>query len=249
MNLNLPKVYIDKSWGLFIGQFSDNNMHRHYAIQMSLVLEGYIDLRIAEEIGMHRYRSCVISSNTPHRLCSKEINLIILINPASRVGHHLAERCSTSKIVTLDDRLVPLFSLFESYLNKSLTFPIFITKVAEIFNTFTCECEQENHFKDDRIYRAIQHLENNFERIIPIEEVAEVCHLSSTRFLHLFKEKTGINYRRYQLWNRLVKSLPYLGNNTITQTAHQFGFTDSAHYNRTFKETFGLSPKILKSLK
>jgi AraC-like DNA-binding protein len=70
------------------------------------------------------------------------------------------------------------------------------------------------------------------------------CHLSPTRFLHLFKEKTNLNFRRYQLWNKVVKSLPYLIKNSITETAYTFGFSDSSHYTRTFIETFGVTPKF-----
>ncbi|NVK52191.1 MAG: AraC family transcriptional regulator [Flavobacteriaceae bacterium] len=33
--------------------------------------------------------------------------------------------------------------------------------------------------------------------------------------------------------------------NWITETAHTFGFSDSSHYTRTFKETFGVTPKFL----
>ncbi|WP_409050310.1 helix-turn-helix domain-containing protein [Sphingobacterium sp. 2149] len=85
--------------------------------------------------------------------------------------------------------------------------------------------------------------------MVSLKEIANICFLSETRFLHLFKEKTNLNFRRYQLWNKLIKSLPYLKEHSITDTAYQFGFTDSSHYSRTFKETFGLTPKFLSSLK
>ncbi len=115
-------------------------------------------------------------------------------------------------------------------------------------NELKCSCEAENHFEDDRIYKAIKFIEKHQERIISLAEIAKVCFLSESRFLHLFKEKTGIQYRRYQLWNKLIKSLPYLKNHSITETAHRFGFADSSHYSRTFKETFGFTPKFISNL-
>jgi AraC-like DNA-binding protein len=42
-----------------------------------------------------------------------------------------------------------------------------------------------------------------------------------------------------------VKSLPHLTKNSITDTAYTFGFTDSSHYAKTFKETFGVNPKFM----
>lgn len=79
----------------------------------------------------------------------------------------------------------------------------------------------------------------------PLPTIAEYCHLSPTRFLHLFKERTNLSFRRYQLWNKLVKSLPYLEKNSVTDTAYAFGFSDNSHYTRTFIETFGVTPKFL----
>jgi AraC-like DNA-binding protein len=102
----------------------------------------------------------------------------------------------------------------------------------------------DNHLQDDRIIKAFEFIDKNFEKVLSLEEVAEYCYLSPTRFLHLFKEKTNLNFRRYQLWNKVVKSLPYLMKNSITGTAYTFGFSDSSHYTRTFIETFGVTPKF-----
>jgi AraC-like DNA-binding protein len=102
----------------------------------------------------------------------------------------------------------------------------------------------DNHLQDNRIIKAFEFIGNNFEKVLSLEEVADYCSLSSTRFLHLFKEKTNLNFRRYQLWNKLVKSLPYLTKNSIADTAYTFGFSDSSHYTRTFIETFGVTPKF-----
>jgi len=104
----------------------------------------------------------------------------------------------------------------------------------------------ENHFTDERIKKAIKYLEINFDRVISVKEIAEKCFLSESRFLHLFKENTGITYRKVQQWNKVSKSFSMLRNQSLTETAHQFGFTDSAHYSKVFKETFGFNPKLIQ---
>ena len=128
---------------------------------------------------------------------------------------------------------------------NEIDFKIFCLSVAKMLNQYKCDCEVKNHPKDDRIVRVLDFIETNFDKVYSVEEIAELCYLSPSRFLHLFKEKTGLNFRRYQLWNKTVKSLPYLVANSITDTAHTFGFTDSSHYTRTFKETFGVNPKFM----
>lgn len=245
---NTDKLHIDKMWALFVGRFNDNVMHRHYALQISISQNR--DIKITNYNHEQKvYTSCLINSNIPHQFQSEEISLIILINPLSGLGYQLYKKYSHTAIVNLDEDFKSLSVLFLAYLESELVFPDLVQHINVYFKQLGSEYETQNYFSDERIYGAIQYLEQHFDRIVSLEEIAGICYLSQTRFLHLFKEKTGLNFRRYQLWNKLIKSLPYLKEHTITEAAHQFGFTDSSHYTRTFKETFGLSPKILKLLK
>ena len=241
-------LYIDQQWALFVGHLNDNVIHRHYALQINIITNG--DIKITDQ--KHHQKSPIrsfISSNISHQLLCNGICLIILINPLSDLGHQLFKKYSRNEIVDLGEDFSRLSHFFMEYLQGNLNFNELTENVTSYLEQFIGNCKSENHFSDERIYRALQYLDQHFERIVPLEEISRFCHLSQTRFLHLFKEKTNLNFRRYQLWNKLIKSIPYLKEHTITETAHRFGFTDSSHYTRTFKETFGLSPKILKSLK
>ncbi|OXB08601.1 hypothetical protein B0A81_09860 [Flavobacterium plurextorum] len=233
-------------WALFIGKFCDNVMHQHYALQISFASNESISIRDADN-NQNTYTQCFINSNICHQFHSSEICLIILINPLSTIGHKLFRKYSQKLIVNLQEDFKDLSVFFKAYLNRQLAFEDFINHVSLSLKQF--ECRSEHDLLDDRIYGTLQYVEQHFDRIISLEEIAEFCNLSKSRFLHLFKENTGLNFRRYQLWIRLIKSLPYLKEHTITQTAHQFGFTDSPHYTRTFKETFGLLPKFFKMIK
>lgn len=243
------KIHIDRNWGLFIGQFNNNHPHKHYALQISIASESELEITDDQE-NKRTFESCFINSNVTHCFYAREISLIILINPISAIGHQLSNSYSTEDITELKTEVgIKLKSVFDDYLNAKIQFQELVKDINACLTNFKCSCELENHVQDDRIYKAIQHLEQNFERIVSLKEIAEFSFLSETRFQHLFKEKTRLNFRRYQLWNKLVKSLPFLQNHSITHTAHHFGFTDSSHYTRTFKETFGLSPKILLDIK
>lgn len=243
------KLYIENNWGVFVGQLNDNKLHKHYALQISVASES--SLLITDATGTENtYVSSWINSNVPHRFYCEKPTLIVLINPASMIGHHLLNDYGTTEITCLKKELNnTLHQAFDDYLLSQDAFTVFVRRLKSYLQGYQCDCESAIHFGDDRIYKSVQYLEDNFDRVVSLEEIADVCHLSQTRFLHLFKEKTRLNFRRYQLWNRLVKSLSYLKEHSITETAHQFGFTDSSHYTRTFTETFGLSPKIFTSLK
>ncbi|WP_107924960.1 helix-turn-helix transcriptional regulator [Thaumasiovibrio subtropicus] len=80
-------------------------------------------------------------------------------------------------------------------------------------------------------------------------EVASQLAISESRFLHLFKQETGVAWRAYLLWRRLLCAILAMrpqpeGNPkslNATQAAHLAGFADSAHLSRTFKSTFGIT--------
>jgi AraC-like DNA-binding protein len=179
-------------------------------------------------------------------LTSQEIQLTILINPLSSLGHYLYLNFGQIQTANIPEDLEQKLSESLTNLEKrKIDFNEFCLSISEILYQLKCSCENDNHSKDDRIIKALEILDTNFEKIYSLEELADLCFLSPSRFLHLFKEKTGLNFRRYQLWNKIVKSLPHLTKNSITDTAYTFGFTDSSHYTRTFKETFGVNPKFI----
>lgn len=231
-------------WGMFIGNLNDNLFHKHYALQISISSTDKLVVNLENE-QQFSSSACLITSNIKHQLCCDNQILIILINPISNLGHQLYLKYQKDSIVDLESEFNSIQNAFKSYLEKQIDFEELTSLVQNLLTDLTCECKNDNHFDDDRIYSAIQYLEDNFDRIVSLEEISARYYLSEPRFLHLFKENTNLNFRRYQLWNKLIKSIPYLQTNSITETAHQFGFTDSSHYNRTFKETFGYSPKFL----
>lgn len=142
----------------------------------------------------------------------------------------------------LSDKLIATLNEFEI---SEIDFKKLCELISQILSEYQCTYESENHLDEQRIINAIKYMDTNFEKVLSLEEVAEKCFLSPTRFLHLFKEKTDLTFRRYQLWNKIIQSLPFLVKNSITETAYKFGFSDSSHYTRTFKETFGVTPKFL----
>ncbi len=77
---------------------------------------------------------------------------------------------------------------------------------------------------------------------------AHVAGLSSSRFQHLFKEQTGLSFRRYRLWARLQATMSYVKEGkSLTQAAHDAGFASSAHLSAAFKAMFGLPLSTLLS--
>lgn len=248
-NLQKQKIFIDTNWGLFIGTFSDNIPHKHFATQISVTINKKITF-FDENNNAEEYKNCIIKNNTLHNMSCQDTQLMLLISPTSSIGHYLNSVSSQEKDISdfTNDFTAQLKKHALEYINAEIDFKNLIEKVRELLKTTLCECPDDNHFNDDRIKMAIAHLEQHSDAIIPLEKIAEICHLSPSRFLHLFRKKTGISYRRIQLWNKIWNSFNHLTTQSITQTAHQFGFTDSAHYSRIFKETFGFPPSYISKI-
>ena len=210
--------YFDKNFGLFVGELSQNKSHKHFAYQISISVKSNMVLCIKENIEISE-KAFFLNSNIEHTLISDSVQLTILINPISSLGHQLHLAIGNKDFSILNNKLSKgLSKILNEFEKKEITFDSLCHKVSEVLFQYQCSCERENHVGDDRIIKAIQFMEDNFEEVLSLELVSDHVHLSPTRFLHLFKEKTNINFRRFQLWNKLIKSLPYLMNNSITDT-------------------------------
>jgi AraC-like DNA-binding protein len=237
--------HFDKNFGLFLGVLTDNTYHKHYALQISVSINTKMALSLKSENILFG-NSLFINTKVEHKLISESPQLTILINPLSPVGHQLHLQYGKINFSELDENLSnELYETLNRFESSKISFKTLCDSISQVLAEYQCACESENHIDDQRILNALKYMDANFEKVCSLEEVAEKCFLSPTRFLHLFKEKTNSTFRRYQLWNKLIKSLPFLVKSSISETAYAFGFSDNSHYTRTFKETFGVTPKFL----
>lgn len=101
---------------------------------------------------------------------------------------------------------------------------------------------------EERIKQSIEFIHSNLHEEISLADIASKVHLSESRFAHLFKEQTGIPFRKYILWCRMQAALhEVMKGQSFTNAAYGGGFSDVAHLSRTFTEMFGVSPsEVLK---
>ncbi|MEX1191264.1 MAG: AraC family transcriptional regulator [Brumimicrobium sp.] len=232
------QIHIDRDFGWFIGGFDNNQKHSHYAIQLNIPLDNRIIIKTSETT-VETENPILIKSNVVHQIVSDSRHFLLLINPASTIGHFWSHLVGKE---IQEVNLRPTKDLKSALMDKGQK-QIPTKELNSIIEAHDCFCNLAIHKGDDRINKALSYLRNHSERIVPIEEVANYSHLSSSRFLHLFKEQTGITYRRAQLWNKLTKSISHFGEMSLTEIAYQNGFSDSAHFSREFKVNFGFTPR------
>lgn len=239
-------VYITEDFQVFIGSIKDNINHQHYALQVSIPLDSKITINTTTK-SFSTASGFIIGPNVPHKLAAKKPHLLLLFNPTSSVGHYW-NSLRNKNIEEIDSMEVREIKRITSLiLSHKINEQQGIQQLIQFIQSLDCGCSSFVHSGDSRMENAILYLNDNQDRIVPVSEIANYLSLSESRFLHLFRENTGITYRRAQLWNKLIGALYLIKNVSITEAAIEVGFSDSAHFSRTFKENFGFSPRdVLK---
>lgn len=94
--------------------------------------------------------------------------------------------------------------------------------------------------------RAIEHIERSIDSVPRLPDAAAEIGISPTRLTHVFTREVGLPFRRFVLWTRIKRAVMEVQSGAdLTKAAMAAGFTDAAHFSRTFRATFGLSPSLV----
>ena len=97
---------------------------------------------------------------------------------------------------------------------------------------------------DPRIGEAVRRLQLTPNTPVDAGDFAAQAGLSSSRFLHLFKQETGCSYRAYRAWKRARMLLSVINRpQNLARLAQDIGYPDSAHFSHSIRRYFGICPK------
>lgn len=114
--------------------------------------------------------------------------------------------------------------------------------LTEYFDAVTPRVEEIS--LDPRIVKIVNYIcDQPFENL-SLEEMAKLANLSIPRLVDLFKHEMDVPIRKFRTWKRFFAACQAISeNHSITEAAHMAGFTDSSHFNKSFKDMFGANPK------
>ncbi len=97
---------------------------------------------------------------------------------------------------------------------------------------------------DRRIQEVIDGIKRDPSAPAHAEDCARDVSLSFSRFLHLFKDETGVPFRSFRSWKR-ARSLLHRVNRTsnLAHVALDIGYPDSTHFSHSIRQAYGLKPK------
>ncbi|MFC3395336.1 AraC family transcriptional regulator [Brenneria rubrifaciens] len=216
--------------------------HSHPCLQICLSPHNEL-ITIEAESGAQKSYGFIIPPNLPHRLdTSSQCCINLLVDPADPNYHRLVHRTTSNSLTLLDYySALMLVSLVQQALTTHVSLDLI--QVERLLTPYPpCRCQT-----DKRIDRAVSLMNSLPVKCVSSKTISARIFLSESRFLHLFRDKMGINFRGYLLWQRFRDAVGNIDcDTTLTSLASDCGFSDCAHFSRTCMTTFGLRPSSLR---
>ena len=96
--------------------------------------------------------------------------------------------------------------------------------------------------------RAIAQIERFSGEPVTAASCAAEAGLSASRFLHLFKQETGISFRSFRAWKRARHLLHFANQDlNLAHLAQDIGYPDSTHFSHSIRRFYGLKPRAIFS--
>lgn len=227
-------------WLLYSGPVGPTNPHAHHAYQ--LLVHGGAPFVVDEHRQPLPGPVVVIEPGQTHALVDRRQHVIIAyIDPESSVGRRLQQPRTPAESTSNAHPVSAVLGALRPD-NWSRAEEAVQRIVGLLCGTW--EATPMTWWRHPAIDAALRRLPALAdEGAVDVGVLAEEVGLSVSRLTHVFSEEVGMPIRSYVRWMRLVNAMEHLSvGGTITAAAHTAGFADGAHFSRTFKEMFGLSP-------
>jgi AraC-like DNA-binding protein len=220
--------------------------HAHHAIQITLALDGTALLRAGGDAQWRAYRGALVGSRCPHELDARGRTIALLfVEPESPAGRALVERYPMRGVHPLAPSLIaPIVARLADACASGQKAQL-LAAGRDAVATLTAGTAPRRSL-DPRVARAIAWVRVALDGPVSLASAAAAVALSPGRFRHLFVAETGLTFRAYVLWLRLMRAVELVAaRRPVTEAAHAAGFADAAHLSRTFRRTFGVAPAML----
>ncbi|HEX6218157.1 MAG TPA: AraC family transcriptional regulator [Sphingomicrobium sp.] len=227
--------------------FGDADFHAHHAIQITICLDGALSLETEAE--SRSGPVLAVAADTRHRFAAHGLLAFLFVEPESAAGRTLtAKLFGQSPLAAIDHAgFRQAMEPFRDAFDRDLSSGDMLSRAEQAIGQLApITCTRR---PDERIQRIIAFASDHLDKPLTLESASQGVFLSASRLRHLFVEQTGLAFRTYLLWLRLVRAVHlYSQGKSLTESAHGAGFADSAHFSRIFKRTFGLPATTLTRL-
>ncbi len=230
-------------------QYPRTDLHAHHAVQVTLALRGDVDFEGEGDGERVEGVAIAISPDARHSFRGTGLVAHLFVAPEGQAGRAIASSSfAAGPIATIPPRRLGDLParLRAAYENPRATDEALTTLGRELVATLAGASDRTPVY-DARVDRAIAWMSARLDQPVTLAAIAKQLGLSPGRARHLFVEQTGLPFRTYVLWLRVVRAVEiFAGGDSLTAAAHGAGFADQAHLSRTFRRMFGVSAATLR---
>ncbi len=226
MNLNRLDLLLAQALYRGLGHISEP--HRHHAVQIGISFDAPIKLRRSSHEPWQEVKGFVVAPNAVHQIDSADQRCAFVWSETVRTKLDFDWRVTTPGEHEALYKLLNDASLFGD--PKGV-----VQRVLELTQT-----DPDTHLLDKRVEQVKHWLTTDFSRE-DLATFAARVHLSPSRLRHLFQATTGISMQRYALWQKTMRAIRLASESSVTDGSLDAGFSDSSHFSRMFRQSFGLT--------
>jgi AraC family transcriptional regulator len=221
--------------------------HSHHVVQVTLALTGRIDF---EGAGEHATGAAIaIAPNALHAFEGTGLVAHLFVASDGKPGRQIARALFSKGCMAsiparlLGDLPARLKTTFEDPRHTDDELRLLGRSLIDRLAGEGVRAEGP----DARIAKLIAWLAPRLDGEVSLSDAAGFIGLSPGRARHLFVQQTGLPFRTYLLWLRLMRAVElYAARASLTEAAHGAGFADQAHLSRTFRRMFGIAATSLQ---
>lgn len=231
---------------LYYSGLLGNSMKRRELGSVAVYVAPAGDLDIALGDGPMRRRDiAVVAPFTPHRLRTASGRIsTVLIEPESITLPEIRALAAVADLPSGTDIAARIRMAAED-----------VTRMANAGGFSAAEFDRlffgrslHDRVIEPRIAEVLALLHDDPEETVSADLCSASINLSTSRFLHLFKESTQVSFRSYRMWRRARRFLDHANSdNSLTDVALDLGYPDSSHFSHSIRRVFGLKPRSIRA--
>ena len=234
----IGRARVGRAWAAFVGVVGDNASHSHHAIQ------GFSGQRVILQAGAEGARlgdGFVLPPDFAHRATAAEETAFLYVDPDTLAGRSIALRLRDG----VRDLSPAEAIAFRAIVEDAIRGGDDACPTDALADLLGAPREQVGR-ADPRIATLIERISKSHDLPDDAGAAAASVGLSESRLVHLFRHEVGVPWRAFLLWTKLRRAIEAVATgSTLTVAAHAGGFADSAHFSRTCRVMFGISPHAM----
>lgn len=230
------------------GPYRKTDYHAHHAVQVTLGLRGGFTLESREQ-QISGAAAAAVAPDTEHAFQGEHVVVHLFVDPEGRLGRDLQRALfAAAPLVAIDasrlgDLPAKLLAEFEAGTQDDRP----LIELGRALIAQLAPGSERDERPEARVRKMLAWASERLDTQVSLSDAAAHVGLSSGRARHLFVESTGLPFRTYLLWLRLMRAVSlFSAGESLTDAAHGAGFSDSSHLSRTFRRMFGIAADSLR---